>query len=88
MEPYQYEPIFDPDKEFDLQRDLREERTKRVAIRKAAEDAGDATRNLTKEDTDTLISDMIDLADERARLMVMGEEIVTDCPLCGRIKTS
>jgi hypothetical protein len=88
MEKYQYKPIFDPDKEFDLQRDLREERTRRENARNAAEEAGDAIRKLSKDDTETLIGEMIDLSDERARLMVMGEEIVMNCRFCGRLKNS
>jgi hypothetical protein len=88
MERNQYEPIFDADKEFDLQRDLREERTRREVARNAAEEAGDAIRKLSKQDTETLIGEMIDLSDERARLMVMGEEIVTNCHFCGRLKNS
>jgi hypothetical protein len=88
MERNQYEPIFDADKEFDLQRDLREERTRREVARNAAEEAGDAIRKLSKQDTETLIGEMIDLSDERARLMVMGEEIVTNCRFCGRLKNS
>lgn len=88
MEKHQYDPIFDPDKEFDLQRDLREERTRREGIRNAAEDAGDAIGSLSKDDVDFAISEMIDLSEERTRLMIEGEEIVTDCPFCGRLKNS
>jgi len=82
-----YEPIFDPDTEFDLQRDLRIDREKREAIRRAAEEAGDAIRGLSKDDTEAVIGEMIDLSDERTRLMIEGEEIER-CDLCGRLKNS
>jgi len=82
-----YVPIFDPDTEFDLQRDLRIDREKREAIRRAAEEAGDAIRGLSKDDTEAAIGEMIDLSDERTRLMIEGEEIER-CDLCGRLKNS
>ena len=79
------EPIFDPDKEHDLKRDLAVHEAKQAAIRKAAEEGGDALLGLSKEDTEAVINEMIDLSDERTRLMIEGEEIET-CDKCGRLK--
>jgi predicted nucleic acid-binding Zn-ribbon protein len=82
-----YEPIFDPDKEFDLQRDLRVEREKREAIRKAAEDAGDAINPKRIKDADGQPEEVIDLWNDAPVLMTEGEDI-EQYDLCGRLKNS